>query len=230
MELTQELIDRFMKVDPAQIGHYVKSGYMDTRIKPVVKSFKMIGPAVTVRMTGKSNVMLYYAAEHAPKGSVLVVDRGDDTMYACCGDGCSLNAQCQGLAGIVVDGPACDSAGIERVGLPVFATGLSVVTTTIIEDKDAEFNVPVQCGGVVVNPGDIVFGNAEGVLVMKPEQCVELLEHAEAGDRFEQEPGGLFDSFRNGKKMSDFFPIINDALKMSGGSSSSWIDSNSSEK
>lgn len=216
MEWTQELADRFMKVDPAQIGHYVKSGYMNTNIKPVVKDFKVVGPAVTVRMTGDSNLMLYYAAEHAPKGSVLVVDRGGEPMHACCGDGCALNAQCQGVAGIVIDGPACDSAGIERVGLPVFATGLSVLTTTIVEDHKAAFNEPIQCGGVVVNPGDIVFGNAEGVLVMKPEECEQLLEHAEAGDKLEQEPGGMFDSFRAGKKMSDFFPIIHDALKMNG--------------
>lgn len=216
MELTPELIQRFMKVDPAQIGHYVKSGYMHTNIKPVVKTFKVVGPAVTVRMTGDSNLMLYYAVEHAPKGSVIVVDRGGEPMHACCGDGCALNAQCCGMAGIVIDGPACDSAGIERVGLPVFSTGLSVLTTTIVEDRKAEFNVPVHCGGVVVNPGDIVFGNAEGVLVMKPEECISLLEHAEAGDRMEQEPGGMFDSFRKGKKMSDFYPIIHDALKLSG--------------
>ena len=216
MELTPELIQRFMKVDPAQIGHYVKSGYMNTNIKPVVKTFKVIGPAVTVRMTGDSNLMLYYAVEHAPKGSVIVVDRGGEPIHACCGDGCALNAQCCGMAGIVIDGPACDSAGIERVGLPVFSTGLSVLTTTIVEDRKAEFNVPVHCGGVVVNPGDIVFGNAEGVLVMKPEECIALLEHAEAGDRLEQEPGGMFDSFRQGKKMSDFYPIIHDALKLSG--------------
>lgn len=214
MELTEDLIQRFMKVDPAQIGHNVKSGYMNTNIKPVVKSMKMIGPAVTVRIVGDSNLMLYYAVEHAPKGSVIVVDRGSEPLRACCGDGCALNAQCCGMAGIVIDGPACDSAGIERVGLPVFSTGLSVLTTTICEDHKASFNVPVQCGGVVVCPGDIVFGNAEGVLVMKPDECLALLEKAEAGDKFEQEPGGLFDSFRHGKKMSDFFPIINDALEM----------------
>ena len=76
MALTKELIERFMKVDPAQLGHFVKNGYMNTSIKPVStsvsKDFKMIGPAVTVRMTGDSNIMLYYAVEHAPKGSVIV--------------------------------------------------------------------------------------------------------------------------------------------------------------
>ena len=102
MALTKELIDRFMKVDPAQLGHFVKNGYMNTSIKPVSKDFKMIGPAVTVRMTGDSNIMLYYAVEHAPKGSVIVVDRGGENIHACCGDGCSLNAQCQGMAGIVI--------------------------------------------------------------------------------------------------------------------------------
>lgn len=83
MALTKELIDRFMKVDPAQLGHFVKNGYMNTSIKPVSKDFKMIGPAVTVRMTGDSNIMLYYAVEHAPKGSVIVVDRGGENIHAC---------------------------------------------------------------------------------------------------------------------------------------------------
>ena len=50
------------------------------------------------------------------------------------------------------------------------------MTTTIKEDKTASFNVPVNCCGVVVNPGDIIFGNAEGVIVMKPEECEKLLE------------------------------------------------------
>lgn len=83
MALTKELIDRFMKVDPAQLGHFVKNGYMNTSIKPVSKDFKMIGSAVTVRMTGDSNIMLYYAVEHAPKGSVIVVDRGGENIHAC---------------------------------------------------------------------------------------------------------------------------------------------------
>ena len=217
MELTQELVDRFMKVIPAQIGHYVKSCYMNPRIKPVVKGFKMVGPAVTVRMTGDSNIMLYYAVEHAPKGSVIVVDRGGEPTMACCGDGCSLNAKCQGMAGIVIDGPACDSDGVEAVGLPVFSSGLSVVTTGIRPDPKAEFNIPVQCGDVVVNPGDIVFGNAEGVIVMKPEECIELLEKAEAEDKVELGPDGMFAGFRSGKKMSDYFPIINDALDIANG-------------
>ena len=224
MALTKELIDRFMKVDPAQLGHFVKNGYMNTSIKPVSKDFKMIGPAVTVRMTGDSNIMLYYAVEHAPKGSVIVVDRGGENIHACCGDGCSLNAQCQGMAGIVIDGPATDSAGIVSVGLPVFATGLSVVTTTIKEDKTASFNVPVNCCGVVVNPGDIIFGNAEGVIVMKPEECEKLLEMGEAGNRAEQAPDGMFAGFRSGKKMSDYFPIINAALKIAGEEANPWED------
>ena len=217
MELTQELIDRFMKVAPAQIGHYIKSGYMHPRIKPVSKNFKMIGPAVTVRMIGTSNTMLYYAQEHSPKGSVIVVDRGAQDTHACCGDGCSLSALVNGMAGIVIDGPNCDSSGIVEVGLPVFSTGGSVVTCMATPDPQAEYNVPVSCGDTIVNPGDIVFGDEDGVLVMKPEDCVRLLELAEAGDRLELEPGGLVESLRNGtKKMSDYAPIIHDALKIAG--------------
>jgi 4-hydroxy-4-methyl-2-oxoglutarate aldolase len=205
VQFSEELRNRMMKVDPAQMGHYISNGYMCPSIKPVYKSAKMVGPAVTVRITGDDNAMLYYAIEHAEPGSVVVVDRGGEAMRACCGDGVALVAQLHGMAGIVIDGMATDSIGIEKLNFPVFSKGISALTTTI-QGKEGMLNIPVQCGGTIVNPGDIIFGDIDGVVVIPPQKCEELVTKAEEATTNEI---SMKKSFREGKTMSDFFPAIN---------------------
>lgn len=178
MALTQELIDRFMKVDPATIGHYIGGGFMRPQMKPINRRSKMIGPAYTIRMLGKDSACLYYAMKHAPEGSVLVIDRCGDDTYACVGEMVALLSKCRGFAGIVVDGPATDSLPIEEMGFPVFCTGISAVTTNVL-GISGEVDVEICCSGAVVHPGDIVFGDADGVIVMPPNNYEEALAKAE---------------------------------------------------
>ncbi len=195
MALSKELIERFMKVDPATIGHYISGGYMRPEMKPICKNSKMIGPAYTVRMQGKDSACLYYAMKHAPKGSVLVVDRCKDNTYACVGEMVALLSKCRGFAGIVVDGPATDSVSIEKMGYPIFCTGITAVTTNVI-GISGEVDVPISCSGAVVNPGDIVFGDADGVIVLPSDGYEEALEKAEAAVANEAE---LRKHFLNGE-------------------------------
>lgn len=178
MALTREMIDRFMKVDPATMGHYIGSGFMKPEIKPIDKHSKIVGPAFTVRLQGKDSAAIYYAIKKAPRGSVLVVDRCGDKMYACCGEMVTLYAQGQGLAGIVIDGPATDSLAIEASGMPVFCAGLSTVTTNVL-GISGEIDVPISCGGAVVKPGDIIFGDADGVVVVPPDNYERVLKLSE---------------------------------------------------
>jgi len=178
MSIPKEIIDRFMAVDPATFGHYLVGGCMRPEMKPINKHSKMAGPAYTVRIQGKDSCALYYALQKAPKGSVIVIDRCGDTTYACVGEMVALFAECQGFAGIVIDGPATDSLAIEKSGFPVFCTGISVVTTNVI-GVSGEHNVTVNCAGAVVRPGDIVFGDADGVVVIPPDNYLELLVKAE---------------------------------------------------
>jgi len=205
MVFTEEHRKRMTKIAPAQMGHYVTSGYMHPSIKPVFSAAKAIGPAVTVRITGNDNAVLYYAMEHSAAGSVIVIDRGGEMMRACCGEGVSLVAQMHGLTGIVIDGMATDSVGIERLAFPVFSRGISALTTSI-HGTDGELNVPIQCGGTVVNAGDIIFGDADGVLAIPPEDLERLLSAAEKADENEI---NMFRSFHAKEKtMSDYYPII----------------------
>ena len=107
-----------------------------------------------------------------------MVDRCGDDVYACTGEIVATVAKRRGLAGIVIDGMATDSIAIERLEFPVFCSGLSPVTTSLL-GISGEYGVPVQCGGAVVNPGDIVFGDADGVIVIPPDRCEEFLKKAE---------------------------------------------------
>ena len=178
MNLSKELVDRFMAVDPATFGHYLVGGCMRPEMKPINRHSKMVGPAYTVRIQGKDSCALYYAMQKAPVGSVIVIDRCGDTTYACVGEMVALFAECRGFAGMVIDGPATDSLAIEKSGFPVFCTGISVVTTNVI-GVSGEQDVTVTCSGAVVHPGDIVFGDADGVVVIPPDNYMELLVKAE---------------------------------------------------
>ena len=167
-EFTEELKEALMKTDVSQIGHYINEGYMRPEIKPLWES-KMCGPAYTVRYPADGSALLYYAMERAPKGSVIVIDRGGDNYRASVGGIVTAMAKRMGMAGIVIDGYANDLEECKEAGVPVFAKGLSPVTTKMF-DMNGSCNVPIQCGGAPVCPGDIIFGDGDGVIVLPPNE------------------------------------------------------------
>lgn len=177
MEFTQEIRDRFMKVSPAAIGHQISGGFMKAEIKPVADEMKVAGPAYTVRLTERDSSALYYALQKAPKGSVIVVDRAGDHTFACVGEFLAEMARGCGMAGIVVDGPATDKLALKASSFPVFCTGFSPVTS-MVTGTSGEVEVDIECGGAVVRTGDIILGDADGVIVV-PEDFMPYLEEAE---------------------------------------------------
>lgn len=176
-KLSQDVRSRFMEVSTAAFGHHISRGFMHRRIKPILPSFKMVGEAYTVRMTERDITALFYGIMKAPKGSVIVVDRGSDDTFASAGDWLALMMEHRGLAGLVVDGPATDRIGLEELGFPVFCDGFSPVTCQIL-GTNGEVQIPIECGGAVVQPGDIIFGDADGVIVV-PDDYEHLLQLAE---------------------------------------------------
>ena len=93
-----------MKTSPAQVGHFIEGGFMDSAIQAVDESFKVVGPAFTISLPANDRAVLYYAMKQAPKGSVLVISRLGEDRFACCGEIVVLSAKSLGMAGIVVDG------------------------------------------------------------------------------------------------------------------------------
>jgi RraA family protein len=150
---------------------------MDFGIRQMFPCRKMAGPAVTVKVRSGDNFMLHKSFALVKPGDVLVVDSQGCNSYAVCGD---IMVSCMdklGVAGLVVDGTVRDIDALRKIGLPVFARG----TVCGAGDKDGpgEINFPVACGGVVVNPGDLVFGDENGVVVVPMEDIEEAFKWAD---------------------------------------------------
>ncbi len=173
--VSADLLAQLSKIPPATIGHVLEHEFMDSGLRPLTTNFSFCGPAVTVRCFGTDSAIVHYAVDVAQPGDVVIVDRLGDLRYACWGGGVALAAHVKGIAGAVVDGMLTDRVEITEMPFHVFGRGLSPVTTRA-PGLTGELNVPVRCGGVIVNPGDIIVADDDGVLVLAPERVAAIIE------------------------------------------------------
>jgi regulator of RNase E activity RraA len=143
------------------------------------ESLRIVGPACTVKVYPGDNLMVHKALDIAQPGDVIVVDTSASTMTAVLGDLVSQKARHRGFAGFIVDGLVRDLPAIRALGdFPVFARG--VTPTGPLHRGPGEINYPVCAGGIVVEPGDIIVGDAIGVVVVPQEIAADLLERLRA--------------------------------------------------
>lgn len=176
--ISGELKEKIMKADIAAIGHYTEFGFMDPRIRAMNPNTKKVyGSAVTVRIPAQDSKAVHIAVSMAEKGDVLVIDRTGDTTHACVGEMVALCAGVRKLSAIIVDGPITDYDEIMDIGIPVYATGISALTTKFLKDC-GEINYDISCGGVVVHPGDLIMADKNGVLVLREFEAESLIDRA----------------------------------------------------
>ena len=146
---------------------------MHHHIKPVDEEIKFAGNAVTVRMRSADNLMLHKAIELAQEGDVIVVDTCGSESNSILGEMMTRTALKNGVVGIVIDGGIRDILELKKLKAPVFAKYI----TPALGDKHGpgEINCPISCGGVSVNPGDIIVGDANGVVVVNREIVKDVL-------------------------------------------------------
>lgn len=133
------------------------------------------GTACTVKCYPGDNLMVHKSLDVAKPGDVLVVDTSASGTTAVLGDLVSTKARHRGLAGVVVDGLIRDLPAIRRLGdFPVFARGVTPIGP--LHRGPGEINYPVCIGGIVVNPGDLVVGDLNGVVVVPRNIAAELYE------------------------------------------------------
>ncbi len=123
---------------------------------------KLCGVALTVRTRPGDNLMVHYALTRLTPGDVLVIDAGGDTTNAIIGEIMLAAAVSAGAVGLVVDGAIRDASTLRTGATPVFARGIS--HRGPYKDGPGEVNVPVQIGGMIVHPGDVVVGDADGLV------------------------------------------------------------------
>lgn len=136
----------------------------------------MAGTAVTVRTRGGDNLAVLRAFDFCRPGDVLVIDAGGDLTNAVIGGIMTAGAAMLGLAGVVIDGAIRDSAEIRERDFPVFARGVN--HRGPYKNGPGEINVPVCIGGMLVQPGDIIVGDQDGLLAFPASEAEVLINKA----------------------------------------------------
>jgi 4-hydroxy-4-methyl-2-oxoglutarate aldolase len=179
------LFDAISAVDVPTLGHFLGVGFTDPGITRVAGVRRLIGRAVTVRVTAPDSALVHRATEMLVAGDVLLVDTGGDRSHAAVGSVVATAVATAGGAGIVVDGPATDTEALAALGISVYSRGTSVLTTKLLGLASGGINVPIVIGGVAVLPGYIVAGDADGVLIADPDDLAAALPEAQRSDAAE---------------------------------------------
>lgn len=182
------LLQAFQDVSTATLSDAMgRHGAMSSEIRPIYENIRMVGSALTVLCFPGDNVMTHKALQMIQPGDVLVVDDGDYNT-GCFGHKSALHARAQGGAGIVASGSVRDVALLRRDRFPTFSRGVSPRAPQ--KNTPGSINVPVHVGGIVVQPGDIIVGDDDGVVVVPLAMAGEILEKSKLRDRKERESAG----------------------------------------
>jgi 4-hydroxy-4-methyl-2-oxoglutarate aldolase len=178
-----ELIQRLLEIDVSALSDADKTlPVVDPGVRAMVPDLRMAGPAFTVVAEDDHLPVMSALAEAGP-GHVLVVATNGGSR-AVFGELFASEARRRGLAGIVADGFCRDARGLRAIGLPVYARGTTPRSGTAV--SRAAHGATITCGGVQVSPGDIVFGDDDGLLIAPPERVAAALEAADRIARSER--------------------------------------------
>jgi regulator of RNase E activity RraA len=170
-----DVVSGFAEIDSPEVSDFMNRLYtMSSEIQALTPgSTSVVGPACTVKVFPGDNLMVHKALDVAKPGDVVVVDSKSST--AALGDLISTKARHRGIAGFVVDGLIRDLPDIRALGdFPVFARGITPIGP--LHRGPGEINYPIAAGGVVVEPGDVIVADGNGVVVVPQGFCAELLE------------------------------------------------------
>jgi RraA family protein len=180
-----ETVSALGQFDTPDISDLMNRLYtMNPSIRPVTDANRVAGPACTVRAYPGDNLMVHKSIDVAQPGDVVVVDASSSELNAVLGDLVSTKARHRGIAGFIVDGLVRDVPGIRALGdFPVFARGVTPIGP--LHRGPGEVNHPVSAGGIVVQPGDVIVADVDGVVVVPrtlAEEMLRRLDERKAAD------------------------------------------------
>lgn len=203
----------------AQLGQFAAANVSDiqgrqltmcSEIYPVTfPGRKVVGAAVTVKARPGDNLMAMKAIDLAQAGDVLVISSDGEANLSVWGGIMSMMAAKRGIAAVVTDGVVRDVAQCREADLPIWATGLTPVGPTKL--GPGQINFPLSCGGVIVNPGDVIFADEDGVVVVPQDELEAVI--ARSHQRIAREDGWL-----ERIAQDDFSPLVDtdEALRAMG--------------
>ncbi|HVE53001.1 MAG TPA: RraA family protein [Ramlibacter sp.] len=189
-QVSERLVEAYRGVPVANISDCMaRMTAGGPRLRPMHKGGDLAGPALTVKCRPGDNLMIHKALTMAQPGDVIVVDAGGDLTNSLYGELMVATAIRRGVAGVVLNGAVRDSAIIARGDFPVYAAGIS--HRGPYKDGPGEINVPVAIDGMVVHAGDLVVGDADGLLCVPYEDAEAVL--AAVRDKMKAEEKTLAD-------------------------------------
>ncbi len=197
--LDPELVARFEAIPAAVLSDVTERGEaMDSAIEPIDPETTIAGRARTVRAAPGDNLAIHRAITLVEPGDVLVVDGEGYTETASVGELMCASCRAHGVEGLVVDGAIRDREEVAPMGFPVFTRGVHPAGPR--KEYEGAVDVPVSCGGVVVDPGDLVVADGDGVVVVPAGDAAPALLRAR--ERLERETE-LLDRVRSGEYLYD---------------------------
>jgi RraA family protein len=180
----KELIESFKGLPVANIADTMNRMFcINAKIRPI-NAAPLLGSAFTIKGRPGDNLLLHKALDLAQPGDILVVDAQGDMSNSIMGELMVLWAKKRGLGGFVIDGAIRDVGTLKKMDIPIYAAGATPAGP--YKDGPGEINVPIVCGGVVIHPGDILVGDEDGLVVVKPEDALEVLKKTIAKNQAEQ--------------------------------------------
>ncbi|PYR28036.1 MAG: methyltransferase [Acidobacteria bacterium] len=153
-----------------------RRGTLAGRIAPLSPSMRLAGPAFTIEIRPGDNLMIHAAMLMAKRGDILVVDGKGDRTCAVMGSIMIRTCRELGLAGVVVDAAVRDTEELRELGFPVYSVGSNPNGPT--KFIPGRINWPISCGGVAISPGDLIVGDADGVVAIEREKAESVLDLA----------------------------------------------------
>lgn len=176
--VSEALVEKFRQLPAANVSDVMsRMTAGGPELRPYHAGGNLCGPAFTVKTRPGDNLMVHKALDMAEPGDIVVVDGGGDTTNALVGELMLTHAAKRGLGGIVMTGAVRDLDWIQQNSFPVYASG--VTHRGPYKDGPGEINVPVALAGMIIRPGDLVLGDADGIICVPRDEADAVCDAAQ---------------------------------------------------
>jgi RraA family protein len=174
-KVTDEVLSEYRGfVTPHLSDNMNRLNAVDSCIRPIHTSGKLVGSAVTVKTRPGDNLMVHKAIDMSGSGDVILVDAGGDQTNSIMGEIMVSLAKKRRIEGFIIDGAIRDFEPIRDMNFPLYARG--VTHRGPYKDGPGEINVPIQLGGVIIRPGDVILADMDGIVIVPFEYAETLIE------------------------------------------------------